>query len=265
MTVLLLANWQSGWPRPGGRRAARTVPRARSGGPGRDRRPRSALCSRPLVKPEAACWRLRARLDLTRRAESSVDTAGPGRKASRTGRSARKTAFVARCGRSAPPAAARDPGRPRPAAGAGARDGGPGDAGTDRLRAAAARPQARRGRRRPDPSRRAGPASARPAPPGIGHAAKGARETGPEVPPGREVSLMTSSSQPPDLDRYLARHGFRPHASHTTFSSAEPVFARSCVSDGFRITDIDAADLDAVSCLVLHGPGSIAGRDADRY
>jgi len=29
--------------------------------------------------------------------------------------------------------------------------------------------------------------------------------------------MMTSSSQPPDLDRYLARHGFRPHASHSTW------------------------------------------------
>ena len=28
---------------------------------------------------------------------------------------------------------------------------------------------------------------------------------------------MTSSSQPPDLDRYLARHGFRPQASHSTW------------------------------------------------
>jgi hypothetical protein len=28
---------------------------------------------------------------------------------------------------------------------------------------------------------------------------------------------MTSSSQPPDLDRYLARHRFRPHASHSTW------------------------------------------------
>ena len=50
--------------------------------------------------------------DLTRRAESSVDAAGPGRKASRTSRSARKTAFVARYGRSAPSAAARDPAVP---------------------------------------------------------------------------------------------------------------------------------------------------------
>jgi len=28
---------------------------------------------------------------------------------------------------------------------------------------------------------------------------------------------MTSSSQLPDLDRYLARRGFRPHASHSTW------------------------------------------------
>ena len=28
---------------------------------------------------------------------------------------------------------------------------------------------------------------------------------------------MTSSSQPPDLNRYLARHGFRPQASHSTW------------------------------------------------
>jgi hypothetical protein len=28
---------------------------------------------------------------------------------------------------------------------------------------------------------------------------------------------MTSSSQPPDLDRYLARHRFRPHGSHSTW------------------------------------------------
>ena len=94
-------------------------PRARPGGPGRDRRPRSALCSRRPVKPEPACWRLRARPDLTRRAESSVDTAGPGRKASRAGRSARNTAFVARCGRSAPPAAARDPAALAPPPGPG--------------------------------------------------------------------------------------------------------------------------------------------------
>ena len=28
---------------------------------------------------------------------------------------------------------------------------------------------------------------------------------------------MTSSSQPPDLDRYLARHRFRPHVSNSTW------------------------------------------------
>ena len=28
---------------------------------------------------------------------------------------------------------------------------------------------------------------------------------------------MTSSSQPPDLDRYLAHHGFRPQTSHSTW------------------------------------------------
>ena len=28
---------------------------------------------------------------------------------------------------------------------------------------------------------------------------------------------MTSSRQPPELDRYLARHGFRPHPSHSTW------------------------------------------------
>jgi hypothetical protein len=49
------------------------------------------------------------------------------------------------------------------------------------------------------------------------HAAPGAREAGPEVPPGRKVNAMTSSSQPPDLDRYLARHRFRPHASNSTW------------------------------------------------
>ena len=43
-----------------------------------------------------------------------MDAAGPGRKASRTSRPARKTAFVARYGRSAPSAAARDPAVPRP-------------------------------------------------------------------------------------------------------------------------------------------------------
>jgi hypothetical protein len=50
------------------------------------------------------------------------------------------------------------------------------------------------------------------------HAAQGAREAGPEVPPGRKVNAMTSS-QPLDLglDRYLARHGFRPHASHSSW------------------------------------------------
>jgi len=31
------------------------------------------------------------------------------------------------------------------------------------------------------------------------------------------VTVMTSSSQPPDLDRYLARHRFRPHAGHGTW------------------------------------------------
>jgi len=181
MIVLVLSNWQSGWPSPGGRRAVRAVPRARPGGPRRDRRPRSALCSRRPVKPAPACWRLRARPDLTRRAESSVDTAGPGRKASQAGRSARNTAFVARCGRSAPPAAARDPGRPRPAA--GARDGGPGDTGTERLRAATVHPQARRRRCHPDPPRRAGFASARPAPPGSGRAANGAGNPAPKSRP----------------------------------------------------------------------------------
>jgi hypothetical protein len=113
MTVLLLSHWQSGRSRPGSRRAVRAVPCARPGGPGRGRRPRSAPGSRPAVKPEPVCWRLRARLDLTRRAESRVDAAGPGRKASRTSRPARITACVARCGRSAPPAAARDPRRLR--------------------------------------------------------------------------------------------------------------------------------------------------------
>jgi hypothetical protein len=43
-----------------------------------------------------------------------------------------------------------------------------------------------------------------------------ARGTRPAIPPGREVSVMTSS-RPPDLDRYLARHRFRPQASHSTW------------------------------------------------
>jgi len=118
------AEWMMGLA-PGFVTAVPAIPRtrqlkrpcARPGGPGRVRRPRSAPRFRPAVKPEPACWRLCARPDLTRHAESSVDASGPGRKANRTGRSARKTAFVARCGRSAPPAAARDPRRPHPAAG----------------------------------------------------------------------------------------------------------------------------------------------------
>jgi hypothetical protein len=38
----------------------------------------------------------------------------------------------------------------------------------------------------------------------------------PQALPGREVNAMTSS-QLPELDRYLARHGFRPHPSHCTW------------------------------------------------
>jgi hypothetical protein len=142
-----------------------------------------------------------------------VDTAGPGRKASQAGRSARNTAFVARCGRSAPPAAARDPGRPRPAA--GARDGGPGDTSTERLRAATVRPQARRRRCHPDPPRRAGFASVRPAPPGSGRAANGAGNLARN--PARQGSERDDQQPAPDLDRYLARHRFRPQASHSTW------------------------------------------------
>ena len=97
--------------------AVRAVPCARSGGPGGtagdDRRAAPARPSSLNRAPGAAC----ALPDLTSRPESSVDAPGPGRKASRTGRPARETAFVARCGRSAPSAAARDPRRPRPAAG----------------------------------------------------------------------------------------------------------------------------------------------------
>ena len=99
----------------------------------------------------------------------------------------------------------------RPGPAAGARDGGHGDTGTDRLCSAAARRERRR------PPNQASPAPDRPAPPGTGCAAQGAREASPEVPSGREVSVMTSSSQPPDLDRYLARHRFRPHAGHSTW------------------------------------------------
>ena len=95
------------------------------------RQRRSTLDSRPPVKPArpprpsagrpdraARAWRGPVAADLTRRAESSVDAAGPGRQASRTSRPARGTAFVARC-RSAPSTAARDPRRPRPAAAGG--------------------------------------------------------------------------------------------------------------------------------------------------
>ena len=114
MTVLLLSSWPSGWSRPGGCRAVRLVRRARAGGPGRDRRRRSALGSRPRARPGPGPRPVRALPDLTPPAESSVDAAGPGRKASRTSLAARNTAGAARCGRSAPPAAARDP-RRRPA------------------------------------------------------------------------------------------------------------------------------------------------------
>ena len=61
------------------------------------------------------------------------------------------------------------------------------------------------------------PASARPAPPGRGHSAEAPREGRPQAPPGREVNAMTSSRQLPELDRYLARRGFRPHPSHSTW------------------------------------------------
>jgi hypothetical protein len=83
----------------------------------------------------------------------------------------------------------------------------------------------------PQPARKPGgdaaalirPAGQAPPVPGQRRRAPGAPRTargkpGPEVPPGREVSvMMTSSSQPPDLDRYLARHGFRPQTSHSTW------------------------------------------------
>ena len=62
-------------------------------------------------------------------------------------------------------------------------------------RAASARPQVRRGRRRPHPPRRPGPGHPCP-PPGSGPSAHAPRG-------GRPVNTMTSSSQPPELDRYL--------------------------------------------------------------
>ena len=112
IAVLLLPDRQSGGPAPvtAGRPHG---PACTSWRPGAGPPPAISAPLLAAVKPEPARWRLHARPDLTRRAESSVDAAGPGRKASRTSRSARKTAFVARYGRSAPSAAARDPRRPR--------------------------------------------------------------------------------------------------------------------------------------------------------
>ena len=116
-TVSPLSNWQSGWPRPGGRRTVRTVSRARSGGPGRNRRPRSALCSRRPVKPEPACSRLRqAGLDTARGVERgycrSRAEGQPGRPFG-TKHGLRRSVRQAR-------AVGRRPGpRPRPAAGPG--------------------------------------------------------------------------------------------------------------------------------------------------
>ena len=113
MINLLLSYGQSAGPVPGAGRDDRRSSPGRASSQRRPPRPG------PPGRPAAAArtWRRAGAADLTRRAESSVDAAGPGRKASRTGRPARNTAFVARCGRSAPPAAARDPRRPRPAAG----------------------------------------------------------------------------------------------------------------------------------------------------
>ena len=79
-------------PAPGDGRRVRTVPRMHAaGGPGRT--PPAAI-SAPLPAARRARtrprWRPCAGPDLTRRAESGVDAAGPGRKASRTSRSARK-------------------------------------------------------------------------------------------------------------------------------------------------------------------------------
>ncbi len=50
-----------------------------------------------------------------------------------------------------------------------------------------------------------------------GHSAEAPREDRPQAPPGREVNAMTSSRQLPELDRYLARRGFRPHPSHSAW------------------------------------------------
>jgi hypothetical protein len=94
-------------------RLARPARTGRQAAAGRWRR--SALCSRRRGEPALIPWPARPMRDLTPHAESSVDAAGPGRKASRTSLPACTTASVARCGRSAPPAAAREPRRPRPA------------------------------------------------------------------------------------------------------------------------------------------------------
>ena len=147
-----------------------------------------------------------------------MDTAGPEAEGqpNRPFR-ARNTAFVARCGRSAPAdATVRDPAALAPPLGPGR---GTAATVTQALTASVLPQPARKsaedvatlirpaGQPRPAPGQRA-----------AGHRARRAREAGPEVAPGREVSVMTSSSQPPDLGRYLARRGYRPQGPcHSTW------------------------------------------------
>jgi hypothetical protein len=110
----------------------------RRSAPGRPSSQRPPRSSPPAGRRSAAStWHRPGTPDLTRRTQSSVDASGPGRKASRTGPLARSAAFSARRGRSAPPAAVRDPRHPRPAAGAGAKGGGHSDPGADSRRIAA--------------------------------------------------------------------------------------------------------------------------------
>ena len=66
--------------------------------------------------------------------------------------------------------------------------------------------------------RPAGKAPAKPGrTPGSGHSPQARRQGRPEVPPGRKVNTMTSSSQPPDLGQYLARRGFAPNPGNPTW------------------------------------------------
>ena len=151
--------WSPG-DRGDGRRQRRPPPCSRAAGRTGDCRP-------------AWCRTRRRTCNTTRRVEGRC--CRPGRQASRTSRSPRYTASVARCGRSTPTAAARDPSalgtRPGdkvttarwPTGTASRSSRKPSACRLSRsrrhlhLRAAPARPQVRRGLRRPHPPRRQAP------------------------------------------------------------------------------------------------------------